>query len=71
MAGPYQCKDIEKALSEKIEDGGTDLTPYEARLYFAAFEYLWRAPFKGRMIDNILKAVDDLQDLAESLKRYG
>lgn len=71
IAGLYECKDVEKALSEKIDNEGTCLTPYEARLYFAAFEYVWRAPFKESMVRDVRKAAQDLTELADMLEERG
>jgi hypothetical protein len=71
MAGPYQCKEVERELSAKIENEGTDLTPYEARLYFAAFEYVWRAPFKENTVQSVRKAAQDLAELADTLEARG
>lgn len=71
MAGPYECKAVERELSDKIDNEGTDLTPYEARLYFAAFEYVWRAPFKESMVRDVRKAAQDLAELADMLEARG
>lgn len=68
VAGPYECKKIEKALSDKVENEGTDLTPYQARLWLAAFEYVWRAPFKDDIVQDLEKAIRDLEDLVEDRK---
>lgn len=70
MAGPYECKEVERELSAKIENEGTDLTPYEARLYFAAFEYVWRAPFKGDIVRDLEKAAEDIQELVKTLEAF-
>lgn len=69
VAGPYECKYIEKALSDKMqrEEPTVYLSPYESRLYFAAFEYLWRAPFKNG-VEDLKKAIRDLQELVEELE---
>lgn len=70
MAGPYECKAVEKAISDKmmrnpLETGAKSLlSPYQSRLYFAAFEYVWRAPFKNGAQD-LRKAAQDLQELAD------
>lgn len=72
--GSYECKDIEKAISDKLtrnplETGAKFLpSPYQSRLYFAAFEYLWRAPFKNG-VEDLEKCVRDLQELVEDLKK--
>lgn len=71
--GPYECKDIEKAMSDKmlqnpIVTGAKFLpSPYQSRLYFAAFEYLWRAPFKNG-VEDLEKCACDLQELIADLK---
>ena len=72
--GPYECKEIEKAISDKLtqnplETGAKFLpTPYQSRLYFAAFEYLWRAPFKNG-VEDLEKCVRDLRELIDDLDR--
>lgn len=68
IAGPYECEMVEKAIDEKMLAGSELIfTGYEARLYFAAFEYLWRAPFKGGLQD-LRKCRRDLDRLIESLE---
>lgn len=74
VVGPYECKDIEKAISDKMKQnpivtGAKFLpSPYQIRLYFAAFEYLWRAPFKNG-VEDIEKCIRDLQELVADLKK--
>lgn len=72
QAGPYECKKVEEAISEKMTEThsfafNASFKPYQARLYFAAFEYLWRAPFKNGVQD-LEKCVQDLQELVGDLK---
>ena len=73
VAGPYECKDIERAISDKMGENpmvtGAKfiLTPYQSRLFFAAFEYLWRATFKNG-VEDLEKCVRDLQELIADLK---
>lgn len=71
VAGPYECEKVEEAISEKMRREGVKFNarfmPYQARLYFAAFEYLWRAPFKNGLED-LKKARRDLDRLIEKLE---
>lgn len=70
VAGPYECKSVEKALSDKAatyEGLRLFMTPHQWRLWFAAFEYLWRAPWKNGKQD-IEKCIQDLKYLLEELE---
>ena len=68
--GPYECKEIEKAIGDKMltEDRVLLFSPYESRLYFAAVEYVLRAPFKNGTED-LEKAIRDLEELVQELKK--
>lgn len=70
VAGPYECEKVEEALSEKMrspKEAVIALRPYEVRLFFAAFEYLWRAMFKNGVQD-LKKCRRDLDRLIEKLE---
>lgn len=71
MAGPYECEKVEEAISDKMKKKGVKFNasfmPYQARLYFAAFEYLWRAPFKNGVMD-LKKAHRDIGRLIGMLE---
>lgn len=70
MAGPYECEKVEEAISEKMGGGvkfNASFMPYQARLYFAAFEYLWRAPFKNG-VEDLKKCRRDLDRLIDGLE---
>lgn len=71
MAGPYECEIVEEALSEKMAAEGVKFNerfmPYQVRLYFAAFEYLWRAPFKNG-VEDLKKCRRDIDRLIETLE---
>ena len=71
MAGAFECEMVEEALSHKMKLEGVKFNasfmPYQARLYFAAFEYLWRAPFKNG-VEDLKKARRDIDRLIETLE---
>lgn len=68
QAGPYECRAVEREISNKL-NLFPGLDAYESRLYFAAFEYVWRAPFKGEFVRDLRKAAQDLNELADILER--
>lgn len=68
--GDIECKELEKAISEKmkLEEPTLFFSPYESRLYFASVEYVLRAPFKNGTED-LEKAIRDLQELVQEIKK--
>lgn len=64
----YEVDDITTALSKKLynQQNTTNtrtLKPEEVHYYFAAVEYILRAPFKGTFNSDIKKAISRLEKL--------
>lgn len=67
VAGRFECREVEKALSDKIVTKKIALSPQASRLWFAAFEYLWRWAFKNK-VEDLEKCRDNIDQLILEMK---
>lgn len=64
-----QVKDVNERLLDKIEKTAKEpVSLHEASWLVQALQYLFRAPFKGTMIQDIEKAIEALNIVLKSMK---